>query len=205
MVRVVQQEDVARMDAAGEGVAHRGHRPRDGAHVDRHVLGLGHQARLVVADGRGEVAAGVEDLRVGGAQHRLAHLLHDRLEPMGKHRHRDGIDHGGSIRRTRRDDYQWKPTPTLRWCEVRSERSRAVSMNGPPPMVPGTRKSNVNGWLWRNLYSANTATLRVTNTRIPARTWRAGCTLVSEIALLTSNGVVVVDSSAISTARPTPR
>ena len=65
-------------------------------------------------------------------------------------------------------------------------------------MVPGTRKSKLNARLWRNLYSANTAMFRVTNVRTPASTCRAGCTLLSEIARLTSSGVVVVDSSTIA-------
>jgi hypothetical protein len=82
VIRVVQQEHVTGRHAAREEIAHGLHRPRDRADVDRHVLGLGDQARAGVAHGRGEVAAGVEDLGVGRSEHRLAHLLDNRLESM---------------------------------------------------------------------------------------------------------------------------
>ncbi len=78
-------------DAALEEVGHRRDRPGQGAHVDRHVLGLGGQASLSVEHRGGEVAARVEDLRVRGAEHRLAHLLHDGLEAMLDDRDRDRI------------------------------------------------------------------------------------------------------------------
>ena len=54
---------------------------------------------VTVGDRGGEVAARVEDLGVGGAQHRLAHLLDDGLEAVLHHGHGDGIDaiaHGTS-------------------------------------------------------------------------------------------------------------
>ena len=41
-----------------------------------------------------EIAARVEDLRIGGAQHRLAHLLDDRVQAMLDDRYGDGIDGG---------------------------------------------------------------------------------------------------------------
>ena len=60
--------------------------------MDRHVLGLGDQPALGVAQRGREVAARVDDLRVGGAQHRLAHLLGDRVQAVLDHRDRDRID-----------------------------------------------------------------------------------------------------------------
>ena len=101
VVRIVQEEDVARPHARAEEVTHGLHRPRDGAHVDRHVLGLGDEPRLAVADRGGEVTAGVEDLRVRRAQHRLAHLLDDGGEAMRQDRDGDRIEHAGSIRGVR--------------------------------------------------------------------------------------------------------
>src|SRR5262249_53539809 len=59
--------------------------------MDRHVLGLGDQAAVEIADRHREIAARVEDLRIGGAQHRLAHLLDDGMQPMLDHRGDDRI------------------------------------------------------------------------------------------------------------------
>ena len=64
------------------------------ADMDRHVLGLGDQAPVEVADGGREVAARIQDLRVGGAQHRLAHLLDDGVQAMLNDRDGDRIDDG---------------------------------------------------------------------------------------------------------------
>ena len=61
--------------------------------MDRDMLGLGDEASLRVADRRRVVTTGVEDLRISRAEHRLAHLLDDGLEPMIQDGHRDGIDH----------------------------------------------------------------------------------------------------------------
>src|SRR6202158_1836144 len=60
--------------------------------MDRHVLGLRDQPAVEVADRGREVAARIEDLRIGGAQHRLAHLLDDRQEAMLDDRCYDRID-----------------------------------------------------------------------------------------------------------------
>ena len=92
VVRVVEQEHVARPDVAAKVVVHRTRRPRQRADMDRHVLRLGDQAPLGVAQRGREIAAGVDDLRVRGAQHRLAHLLGDRMQPVAHHRDRDRID-----------------------------------------------------------------------------------------------------------------
>ena len=92
VIGVVEEVDVARADLAAEGVVHRFGRPGQGADVDRHVLGLGDQAALGVGQRGREVAARVDDLRVGGAQHRLAHLLGDRVQAVLDHRDRDRVD-----------------------------------------------------------------------------------------------------------------
>ena len=97
VVGVVQEIDVAGLDPALERIAHRLHGPRDRAHVDRHVLGLRDEPCPRITERRGEVSARVQDLRVGRAQHRLAHLLHDGLEPMRQDRHRHWIAHGLKI------------------------------------------------------------------------------------------------------------
>ena len=92
VIRVVQQEHVAGMDVVAEEVVHRLRSPWQRANVDRHVLRLGDQAAVDVADRRGEVAARIEDLRVGRAQHRLAHLLDDGMQPVLHHRNGHGVD-----------------------------------------------------------------------------------------------------------------
>jgi hypothetical protein len=97
VVGVVQEEQVARGDPPLEEVGHRRHRPGQGAHVDGHMLGLRGEPTLAVEYRGGEVAARVQDLRVGGAQHGLAHLLHDGLEAMLDHRDGDSVGaHGGT-------------------------------------------------------------------------------------------------------------
>jgi hypothetical protein len=91
VIGIVEEEEIAGRDAVLEELGHRGHRPGQGAHVDRHVLGLGGQAPAPVEYRGREVAARVEDLGVGGAEHRLAHLLHDRFETMLDDGDRDRI------------------------------------------------------------------------------------------------------------------
>ena len=118
VVGVVQEVDVARTDAVAEELADRADRPRDRAHVDRHVLRLGDQAPLGVADRGGEVATAVEDLGVGGPQHRLAHLLDDGLEAVLDHGDGDGID--GRLRPTLRVAGRPAVTPARRLSTVLS-------------------------------------------------------------------------------------
>ena len=75
---------------------HRLRRPGQRADMDRHMLGLRDQPAVEVADRGGEIAAGIEDLRIRGAQHRLAHLLDDGVQPVLHDRdgHRiDGVSH----------------------------------------------------------------------------------------------------------------
>jgi hypothetical protein len=99
VVGIVEEEDVTGLGAPDEGVADRLHRPRDRPHVDRHVLGLGHEARARIADRRREVSTRVQDLGVRGAEHRLPHLLHDGFEAVREHGHGDGIDQSRPLRR----------------------------------------------------------------------------------------------------------
>ena len=92
VIRVVEQEDVARVDVAAEELGHRAGGEGQGADMDRHMLGLGDQPAVEVADRGREIAARIEDLRIGGAQHRLAHLLDDREQAVLNDRDDDRID-----------------------------------------------------------------------------------------------------------------
>ena len=91
-IGIVEQVDIARTDRALEEIVHGPGRIRQRADVDRHMLGLRDQATLGVAQRGGEVAARIEDLRVGGPQHGLAHLLHDGVQPVLDHGDGDRID-----------------------------------------------------------------------------------------------------------------
>jgi hypothetical protein len=80
-------------------------------------------AAVEVADRAREVAAGIEDLRVGGAQHRLAHLLDDGVQPVLDHRGDDGIEgHGRLAGGQGGSDHLWT---TLR--QVLSEENLATT------------------------------------------------------------------------------
>ena len=82
VIRVVQEVDVAWADPIAEELVHGPDGPGDRAHVDGHMLGLGDQSALGIAERRREVAARVEDLGVRGPEHGLAHLLDDGLQPV---------------------------------------------------------------------------------------------------------------------------
>ena len=97
-VGVVEQVDVTRADRALEELVHRLGRERQSADMDRHMLGLRDQATLGVAQRGREIAARVQDLRVGGAQHRLAHLLDDGAKSMLDHGDGDRIDGKAHVR-----------------------------------------------------------------------------------------------------------
>ena len=60
--------------------------------MDRDMLSLRHQPSGSIADACRKIAAGVENLGVGGTQHRLAHLLDNRVQPVLHHRRGDPID-----------------------------------------------------------------------------------------------------------------
>src|SRR5205085_8825761 len=68
--------------------------------MDRDVIGLCDQATTRVANRERKIAAGIEDLRIGGAKHGFAHLLHDRTETVLNNRTCNGIDffcHSGLV------------------------------------------------------------------------------------------------------------
>ena len=94
MIGIVEQDDIARPDVL-EPLLDRNRRPGQRADMNRKVIGLRDQTRVGVADRQRKIAAGIEDLRIGGAKHRLAHLLHDRTEPVLDDGTRDGVDLGG--------------------------------------------------------------------------------------------------------------
>ena len=93
-IGIVEQEDVARLDVL-EALLDRQRRPWQRADMDRQMVGLRDQPRACVANRQRKVAAGIEDLGIGGAKHCLAHLFHDRTEPMLDDGPCDGIDLGG--------------------------------------------------------------------------------------------------------------
>ena len=92
VIGIVEQKNVTLVDVAGEELRQRLCREGQGADMDRHVLGLRDQPAVEIADRGREVAARIEDLRIGGAQHRLAHLFDDRQQAMLDHRGDDRVD-----------------------------------------------------------------------------------------------------------------
>jgi hypothetical protein len=94
MIGIVEQNNVAGPDVL-EPRLDRERRPGQRADMYRDVIGLRDQATLGVANAKRKIAAGIEDLRVGGAKHGFAHFLHDRAETMLNNGSRDGIDLGG--------------------------------------------------------------------------------------------------------------
>src|SRR5262252_1306627 len=114
VVRIVEKEHVTGLDAPREVVGHGldGHGQR--AHVDGHVLGLRGESAFAVEDRGGEITARVEDLRVGGAQHRLAHLLHDGFETMLDHRDGDAIEGHDVPPASARDGEAWRDCTSVK-------------------------------------------------------------------------------------------
>jgi len=93
MIGVVEQDDVAGRNIL-EAFLDRARRPGQRADMDRNVFGLRDQPSARVADRERKIAAGIEDLRIGGAKHGLAHLRHDRAEPVLNDGSCDGIYFG---------------------------------------------------------------------------------------------------------------
>ena len=91
MVRVVQEDHVALL-RLGKSLLGGFQRPRQSADMDRDVIGLGNQTAAIVANGDREIAARVQDLGIGGAQHRLAHLGGNRAQPVPDHGLRDRVE-----------------------------------------------------------------------------------------------------------------
>ena len=94
VIGIVEQDDVAGLDVL-EPLFDRDRRPGQCADMDRQMIGLRDQAGVGVADRQRKIAAGIEDLRIGGAKHGFAHLFHDRTEAVLDDGARDGIDLGG--------------------------------------------------------------------------------------------------------------
>src|ERR1700757_1674265 len=63
--------------------------------MDRHMLSLRYQRAVEIADRRRKIAARIEDLRIGGAKHRFAHLFDDRQQAMLDDRGDDRVDRDG--------------------------------------------------------------------------------------------------------------
>ena len=153
VVGVVEQEHVARPDVAAKVVVHRPRRPRQRADVDRHVLGLGDQAPFGVAQRGREIAARVDDLRVRGAQHRLAHLLGDRMQPVADHRDRDRVDAVLRVRRHNRvPGSSWTGARRMQYrralltVAIEAERSRRGSgANTVSASISATSAGRANG------------------------------------------------------------
>ena len=81
-IRIVEQEHVARMHVVAEELDDRFGRPGQRPDMDGDMFGLRHQDTVGAADRGREVAARIQDLRIGGPQHGLAHLLDDGAEPV---------------------------------------------------------------------------------------------------------------------------
>ena len=94
MIGVVQQIDIAFLYAIAKGIAHCLHGKGHGADMHRDVIRLRHQPRFGITQRDGEIARRVQDLRIGGAQHRLPHFLHNGAEAVIEDRERDGIRGG---------------------------------------------------------------------------------------------------------------
>jgi hypothetical protein len=91
VIGVVEQENIAGVNVAREGFRDSPRCPHHRADMHGHMLGLRDEAQLRVDQRAGEVARRIEDLRVGGAQHRLAHFLDNGKEPMLHQRDGDRV------------------------------------------------------------------------------------------------------------------
>ena len=92
VIRVIQQEHVAQQDVVAEILDHFLRCPGHGANVNGNMLSLRDQPPIGIAKRHREVAATVEDLRIGSAQHRLAHFLDDARQSVLDDRRSDRID-----------------------------------------------------------------------------------------------------------------
>ena len=91
-IRIIQQIDIAGRRIR-ESRRQRLSRPGHGADMDRDMVCLRDQAASRVDQRDGEVPRRVQDLRVGGAQHRLAHFLGDGIQPVLQHGDGDRVGH----------------------------------------------------------------------------------------------------------------
>ncbi len=129
MIGIVHQDHVARRNVL-EALLHRQRGPGQRADMDRDVVGLRDQPRLHVADRQRKVAAGVENLRIGGAQHGLAHLGHDRAQPMLDDGTRDGVN---CRNRVHFSPSSWQSSSLVLW---------PASPSASPARIPRRRASS---------------------------------------------------------------
>ena len=101
-IRVVVKERVP-LDQKWMQIGHRFREELHSDHVHRQALRRGEQP-VVAGDQRaGEVAGHVQHRGAAGAQERVLHLADDRVEPVGDHRERDGVEaHAIAFSRTGR-------------------------------------------------------------------------------------------------------
>ena len=92
VVRIIQDEHVTLVDVTGKGLGNTPDGKRQGAHQHRDVRGLCHQAQFLVEHGGDKVARLGEDGRARGAQHGLADLLADGIEPVADDGNPDRVD-----------------------------------------------------------------------------------------------------------------
>ena len=93
---IVQQIDIVRR-GVGETFGQRLRRPGHRADMHRNMVRLCHQPAPRIDQRDGEIPRGVQDLRVGGAQHRLSHFLGDGVQPVLQHGDGDRVRHGGMV------------------------------------------------------------------------------------------------------------
>jgi hypothetical protein len=82
VIGVIEQKHVAFVDIVAKKPGYRFGSKGQGPDMDGHVLGLSDQPAVEPANRGREVTARIEDLRIGGAKHRLAHLFDDCQQTM---------------------------------------------------------------------------------------------------------------------------
>ena len=100
MIGIVHDDDVAVVQIALELRQHRGHRLRDRAEMLGDGLGLRHHLAVAGAQRRREIHHVLDDLGARDADHRVGHVVGDRIEPALDDRKGDRIDLHASNSRT---------------------------------------------------------------------------------------------------------
>jgi hypothetical protein len=65
--------------------------------MDWNVICLSYEAAMPINQRNGKIARGIEDLRIGGAQHRLSHFLGDGVQAVLQNGDGDWVDHIGML------------------------------------------------------------------------------------------------------------
>ena len=65
--------------------------------MHRNMIRLSHQPAVAVDQRDGKIPRGIEDLRIGGAQHRFAHFLGDGIQAVLQNSDGDWIGHGAMV------------------------------------------------------------------------------------------------------------